>query len=65
MDWNQFAGQWKRYKGNARAQWGDLSDDDWNSIAGRREQLVGKLQERYGLEREHAERSADEWLKQL
>ena len=65
MDWNQFAGQWKQYKGQAQAKWGDFTDDDLDSIGGRREQLVGKLQERYGMERDQAEKEADGWLAKL
>jgi uncharacterized protein YjbJ (UPF0337 family) len=59
------AGQWKQMKGKVREKWGDLTDDDLDMINGRREQLIGKLQERYGLARDAAERQADEFAKVL
>lgn len=49
-------------KGSARQQWGKLTDDDLDMIAGNREMLVGKLQERYGYAKEEAQRRADEWM---
>jgi uncharacterized protein YjbJ (UPF0337 family) len=55
-------GKWNQIKGEARKQWGVLTDDDWDQIAGERDKLVGKLQERYGWAREEAERRADEFL---
>ncbi len=63
MNWDQVAGQWKQMKGAVKEKWGKLTDDDLNQINGRRDQLVGKLQERYGIAREEAQRRADEWLK--
>lgn len=50
-------------KGAAKQQWGKLTDDDLEVIAGKRDSLIGKLQERYGLAKEDAQRKADEWLK--
>ncbi|MBB2974327.1 CsbD family protein [Mesorhizobium sp. RMAD-H1] len=61
MNWDQIAGQWKQVKGKVREQWGDLTDDDLERIAGNRDQLVGRLQERYGLAREEAKRQVDTW----
>jgi uncharacterized protein YjbJ (UPF0337 family) len=52
-------GKWKQLKGKAQETWGDLTDDDWHSINGDREQLVGKVQERYGYARDRAEREVD------
>jgi len=63
MNWDQVAGQWKQLKGSAKEKWGKLTDDDLNQINGKREQFIGKLQERYGIAREEAQRRADEWLK--
>ncbi|MHC1859274.1 CsbD family protein, partial [Escherichia coli] len=48
-------------KGKARASWGELTDDELTQIGGKKDQLVGKLQQKYGLEREEAERRADDW----
>jgi len=63
MNWDQVEGKWKQLKGVARQQWGKLTDDDLDLIAGRREELIGKLQERYGIARDRAEREAEEWCK--
>lgn len=61
MNWDRIEGSWKQLVGHARAQWGDLTDDDLRVVDGRREQLVGKLQERYGIAKEEAERQIAEW----
>ena len=63
MNWDQMEGKWKQMKGSVKEQWGKLTDDDLNQINGRRDQLVGKIQERYGLAKEEAQRKADEWLR--
>ena len=63
MNWDQMEGKWKQLKGSVKQQWGKLTDDDLDVIAGRRDKLVGKLQERYGLAKEDAQRKADEWCK--
>lgn len=59
MNWDQVKGNWKQFSGKVKEKWGELTDDDLTAIAGRREQLVGKLQERYGYAREVAEREVD------
>jgi uncharacterized protein YjbJ (UPF0337 family) len=63
MNTDQMSGKWKQMKGAARQHWGKLTDDDLEVIAGKREALVGKLQERYGMAKEEAQKKADEWLK--
>jgi uncharacterized protein YjbJ (UPF0337 family) len=63
MNWDQVEGKWKQLKGSAKEQMGKLTDDDLDQIAGRRDQFVGKIQERYGIAKEEAQRKADEWLK--
>jgi uncharacterized protein YjbJ (UPF0337 family) len=63
MNTDQMSGKWKQMKGAAKQQWGKLTDDDLEVIAGKRESLVGKLQERYGLAKEDAQKKADDWLK--
>ena len=62
MNSDEFQGKWKQLKGAARQQFGKLTDDDVEMIAGQRERLIGKLQERYGYMREEAQKRADEWL---
>jgi len=54
------AGKWKQLKGKVRAKWGQLTDDDYDRIAGRREQFTGVLQERYGVEKDLAEEYFDD-----
>ncbi|MBL0156203.1 MAG: CsbD family protein [Bryobacterales bacterium] len=54
-------GNWKQFKGNMLEQWGKLTDDDLDVAAGRRDQIVGKLQERYGLAKDEAERQIKEF----
>lgn len=61
MDWNRIEGNWKQLKGKIKTQWGELTDDDLDVIAGRREELAGKVQERYGLAKDSAEREIAEW----
>jgi uncharacterized protein YjbJ (UPF0337 family) len=62
MNTDQMSGKWKQMKGAAKQQWGKLTDDDLQVIDGKREMLVGKLQERYGIAKEDAQKKADEWL---
>ena len=65
MNWDQLEGKWKQFTGSARERWGKLTDDDLDAIQGRKEILVGRLQERYGIAREEADRQADEWSRQV
>ena len=62
MNWNQVEGHWEQFKGSAQKQWGKLTGDDLDVIAGNRKQLAGKLQERYGKAEEEADREIDSWL---
>ena len=61
MTWDQAKGQWTQIKGSVRKQWGKLTDDDLDVIAGEREKLVGKIQERYGIAKEEAEKQIAGW----
>ncbi len=65
MNWDQIKGQWTQNKGKAKEQWGELTDDDLDRAAGNRDQLVGKIQEKYGVAKEEAERQVDEWSESL
>ena len=60
---DELKGKWKQLKGSAQAQWGKLPDDDLDWVEGRREQLIGKIQERYGKDREAAREEVDTWLR--
>lgn len=65
MNWDQVQGKWKQVKGEVQKQWGKLTDDDYNVIQGNREKMVGKIQERYGIAREDAERQIDDWVSRV
>jgi uncharacterized protein YjbJ (UPF0337 family) len=57
-------GKWQQLKGEARIQWGRLTDDDLDQIQGNIEKLAGKLQERYGYAREEADREVEDFVRQ-
>ena len=61
MNWDQLEGKWKQVKGSVKTRWGKLTDDDMDVIAGHKDQLVGRIQERYGIRKEQAEQQVDEW----
>ncbi len=55
MDWNIVEGNWKQFKGKIKEQWGKITDDDLDRIAGKRDQLAGKIQESYGIGKDETE----------
>ncbi len=61
MNWDRVQGNWKQVTGKAKEQWGKLTDDDLSVVAGRRDQLAGKIEERYGLAKEEAEKQVAAW----
>ena len=61
MNSDQMEGKWKQMKGSMKSRWGKLTDDDLTVIEGQKDQLVGRIQERYGLARDEAQRQVDEW----
>ena len=63
MNWDTIQGNWKQLTGRARQQWGKLTDDDLTQVAGHRDQLAGKIQERYGLAKDAAEEQLQAWEK--
>jgi len=63
MNSDQFEGKWKQLKGSVKQRWGKLTDDDITALSGKKDELVGKLQERYGITKEQALREADEWAR--
>jgi uncharacterized protein YjbJ (UPF0337 family) len=60
VNWDQTKGRW-RAKGAVKKQWDRLTDDDLTVIAGQRDELVGKIKERYGIAREEAEEQVKTW----
>ncbi|MEI4196992.1 CsbD family protein [Roseovarius sp. E0-M6] len=65
MNWEQVKGNWNQIQGQAREQWGKLTDNDLQEAAGERDQLVGKLQEKYGMAKEQAEREVDDFASRM
>ena len=61
MNWDVVKGNWKQFKGQVKEKWGKLTDDDLTAINGRRDQLEGKIQERYGLAKDQAKKQIDDW----
>ena len=59
MNADELKGQWKQLKGKAKVKWGEITDDELDQIEGRRDQLVGKIQERFVKSKEEAEREVD------
>jgi len=56
MSWDRIEGSWKQLRGKVREQWGKLTNDDFDVIAGRRDMLLGTLQEKYGIAQDEADR---------
>ena len=65
MNWDQVEGNWKQIKGKIKEKWGKLTDDDLQMISGKRDHLAGVLQERYGYEKDRAERELDEFARSM
>jgi uncharacterized protein YjbJ (UPF0337 family) len=63
MNWDRIEGNWKTFKGQVQQNWGKLTNDDLDVIAGQREELVGRIQNAYGLARDEADRQVSEWEK--
>ncbi|EMG37677.1 hypothetical protein PCS_01620 [Desulfocurvibacter africanus PCS] len=62
MDVNILKGKWKQMQGEAQRQWGKLTGDDLDMIEGDREKLIGKIQERYGKQKDEAEKEVNKWI---
>ena len=65
MNWDTIAGDWKHLKGQVKEKWGKLTDDELTTVAGKRDQLAGLIQERYGHARELAEEEVDKFAAAL
>lgn len=61
MTWDEIKGNWRNYKGCMKEKWGELTDDDFDHIDGKKDQLLGTLQNRYGRTKEVAEREIREF----
>jgi uncharacterized protein YjbJ (UPF0337 family) len=65
MNWQMLEGKYKEHVGAMRAKWGKLTDDDLEMAKGKRDVLVGKLQQRYGMAKDEAEKQLDSWVETL
>jgi uncharacterized protein YjbJ (UPF0337 family) len=65
MNWQQIEGKWDQLKGDVKTKWGKLTDDDVHMLGGKKDSLVGKIVERYGILKEEAETQVDEWIHKL
>jgi uncharacterized protein YjbJ (UPF0337 family) len=65
MNWDRIEGNWKQFRGKVLQQWGKLTNDDLDLVEGRRVELVGRIQERYGIAKDDAERQVDTWLQNM
>jgi uncharacterized protein YjbJ (UPF0337 family) len=63
MNWDQLEGKWKQYSGKVKEKWGKLTENDLEVVRGRRDQLIGKVQERYGIVKQEAEKQVDEFVR--
>lgn len=65
MNWDIIEGKWHQLKSDVKTRWAKLTDDDLTSVSAKRDKLVGKIQERYGVLRDDAEKQVDEWINGL
>jgi len=65
MNWDHIEGKWTRFTGSAQERWGKITAVDILTTNGRKDNLVGRIQERFGIARAEAERQADEWSQAL
>jgi uncharacterized protein YjbJ (UPF0337 family) len=61
MNWDVIEGNWKQAKGKLKQQWGKLTDDQLEMVSGKRDQLLGRIQETYGIAKDEAERQVKDW----
>lgn len=61
MNWDRIEGNWKQIAGRAKSQWGKLTDDELDVVGGKRDQLAGLIQERYGVAKDDAEKQLAKW----
>lgn len=63
MNWDRIEGNWKQFKGSVKEKWGKLTDSDLDAMGGKKDRLLGKIQERYGIAKDEAEKQLDEFQK--
>ncbi len=65
MNWDRVEGNWKQMTGQVKQQWGNLTDDDMTKLSGKRDELEGALQARYGYEKDKARQEIDDWMSRM
>jgi uncharacterized protein YjbJ (UPF0337 family) len=65
MNWDRIQGEWKQLTSQVKTKWAKLTDDDMAMMGAKKDELVGKIQERYGILRDEAEKQVDEWMSKL
>jgi len=65
MNWDQIEGQWKQLGSQLKSKWAKLTDDDVKNLSAKKDELVGKIQERYGVLKDEAEKQVDQWIKDI
>jgi uncharacterized protein YjbJ (UPF0337 family) len=65
MNWDQIEGQWKQFGSQVKSQWAKFTDDDIKNLSAKKDDLIGKIQERYGILKDEAEHQVDQWLKDM
>ncbi|MDQ7775031.1 MAG: CsbD family protein [Paracoccus aminovorans] len=63
MNWDIVEGKWNQVKGSVKEKWGDLTDDELTEVAGKKDKLAGKLQEKYGWTKEEADNQLDDFFR--
>jgi uncharacterized protein YjbJ (UPF0337 family) len=62
MNWDRIEGNWKQFTGKVKEKWGKLTEDDLTTINGKQDQLVGRIQERYGVAKDEAQKQVNTWV---
>jgi uncharacterized protein YjbJ (UPF0337 family) len=65
MNWDTVKGEWHQVKAEIKSKWAKITDDDLKTLDAKKDALVGKLQERYGILKDDAERQVDDWMNKL
>ena len=65
MNWDTVKGEWGQVKGEMKSKWAKLTDDDLQNLEAKKDAVVGKIQERYGILKDEAEKQVDEWIAKL
>jgi uncharacterized protein YjbJ (UPF0337 family) len=65
MNWDTLKGEWNEAKAHIKAKWAKLTDDDLANLEAKKDALVGKVQQRYGIMKDDAERQVDAWIEKF